>query len=201
MQNLKTHHHFAIVSLLVFGVVSVWTWGSVVFASDTQITVQIGPPDACKNIPGYQQEIPEGMQVENGNCFSPPPPPAEPCTAQSTTTCEAPAPATDYCQNIDGVQGEIPAGMRRDDEDTCFTPARLAQPELPPSTSVKPVKPGLLNFPNLGHADTDAPGDSPLSFLAPQVAIVILTAAIAVSSLALVRYHHHRIGFSSHRRA
>lgn len=199
MKNLKAHHHFAITSLLVFGIVSMWTWGSVVFASDTQITVYIGPPDACKNIPGYQEEIPEGMQVESGNCFSPPAPSPEPC---ATTACEPPtSPAVDTCQNIDGTQEKIPAGMRRDDEGVCFTPAQIAPSELPPTTSTKePVKPGL-NLPNLWHNGIHIPGDMPLSFLTPQIVIVILTAGIAVSSLVLVRYHHHKASFSSHRRA
>ncbi len=198
MKNLRAHHHFAIVSLLTFGIVSLWTWGSVVFASDTQITVQIGPPDACKNIPGYQQDIPEGMQAENGNCFSPTPP-VEPCT----TACEPAGSATDYCENIDGAQEKIPVGMRRDDAGTCFTPAQLSRPDLPPTaTSEEPVRSGAFGLPDPWHIDIGALGNIPSSFLTPQVVAVIVTATVAVGSLAIVRHHHHKIGpLKPHRRA
>ena len=174
-----------------------WAWGSVVFASDTQITVYIGPPDACKNIPGYQQDIPEGMQVENGDCFTPTPPPVDPC---GTTTCEPVAAPIDTCENIDGAQDKIPAGMKRDSDGTCFTPAQLTQPELPNTTPTKePAKPEIFGIPTPGHLDTSVLTNSPLSFLTPQVIAVVLTATVAVGSLVLVRYHHHRIGgFSSH---
>lgn len=111
MKNLKSHHHVAIVSLLLFGVVSIWTWGTVVFAgtTGTAVEVWVGPPDSCPNIPGYQTTVPSSMLVDgDGNCYTPPPPPV------------------DMCANITGDQETIPAGYFRDDSGNC-----QPQPTLP----------------------------------------------------------------------
>jgi signal transduction histidine kinase len=105
VKNLKAHHHLAIMSMLVFGVVSVWTWGTLVMAinSNTQIQLTVGPPDACNNIAGYQETVPNGMLVDgSGNCYTPPPPP------------------TDMCNNISGMQETVPSGYYRDSSGNCF---------------------------------------------------------------------------------
>lgn len=127
MRNLKAHHHLAIISLIFFGVIGVWTWGTVVFASTTgtTVTVQIGPPDACPNIPGYQETVPSGMLVDgDGNCYTPPPPPVDQCDniagMQETipngyyrdgNSCfPQPTPPVDICPNLAGTQASIPDG-------------------------------------------------------------------------------------------
>lgn len=115
MKNLKAHHHLVIVSLLLLGTSSLWAWGTIVFASsaNTQVEVYVGPPDACPNIPGYQMSLPDGMMIdENGDCYTPPPPP------------------TDACKNIDGNQEAIPAGYYRDGSNgNCYKqPASPAAP-------------------------------------------------------------------------
>src|SRR5687768_2525761 len=99
MKNLKAHHHLAIVSMLIFGVVGVWGWGTLVFAAGNSSTVNVyvGPPDACPNIDGYQTTVPSGMSVDgDGNCYTPPPPPV------------------DMCNNISGTQETVPAGYYQD---------------------------------------------------------------------------------------
>lgn len=91
--------------MLLFGVVGVWGWGTLVFAASKSTTIDayVGPPDACKNIGGYQETVPDGMQVDsNGNCYTPPPPPV------------------DMCKNISGNQETIPNGYYQDSAGNCY---------------------------------------------------------------------------------
>lgn len=121
MKNLKTHHHLAIVSMLVFGVAGIWSWGTLVFASTTatNIEVWVGPPDSCPNVPGYQTDVPAGMLVDgDGNCYTPPPPPV------------------DMCDNMTGIQETIPAGYYRDASNNCL-------PQPTPPAPPKDVCPNL----------------------------------------------------------
>lgn len=142
MNNLRAHHHLAIVSMLIFGVVGVWSWGTIVFAASSNSTVQIylGPPDACPNIGGYQETVPSGMQVDgSGNCYTPPPPPVDMCNNISGTQETVPAgyyresgncypqptpptPPVDVCPNLDGVQETVPAGYVNDEDGNCVRP-------------------------------------------------------------------------------
>ena len=120
----------------MFGVVGIWTWGTVVFASTagTTVTVQIGPPDACPNIPGYQETVPSGMLIDgDGNCYTPPPPPIDQCNNiagmqetipngyyQDSSNCfPQPTPPVDICPNLSGVQASIPDGYVVNDNGNC----------------------------------------------------------------------------------
>ncbi len=120
----------------MFGVVGVWTWGTVVLASTmgSTVTVQIGPPDACPNIPGYQETVPNGMLVDgDGNCYTPPPPPVDQCDNisgmqetipsgyyQEGTNCFVqPTPPVDICPNLAGLQASIPDGYIVNDNGNC----------------------------------------------------------------------------------
>jgi signal transduction histidine kinase len=145
MKNLKAHHHLAIVSMLLFGVVAVWGWGTLVFASTSGTTVEVyvGPPDTCSNIPGYQTSVPAGMQVDgSGNCFTPPPPPTDMCNNMSgnqetvpagyyqdaSGACQPqptpPKPPKDVCPNISGTQETVPAGYIQKADGSCVLPPK-----------------------------------------------------------------------------
>jgi len=140
MKNLKAHHHLAIISMLCFGVVSVWAWGTVVFAgtTNTQINVYVGPPDSCPNIPGYQMGVPNGMEVDgSGNCYTPPPPPVDNCNNIDGTqtavpngyyqdangACKPqPTPPVDVCPNLSGTQTTVPDGYSNAANGDCVLP-------------------------------------------------------------------------------
>lgn len=143
MKDLKAHHHLAIVSMLCFGIVGVWAWGGIVFASSsssTQINVYVGQPDACQNIDGYQTEVPAGMTVDaNGNCATPPPPPVDLCDnidgmqetlpdnyyRDDTGNCyPQPAQANDVCPNLDGTQTSVPDGFVMIEDGRCVSPPK-----------------------------------------------------------------------------
>lgn len=141
MKNLKAHHHLVIASMLIFGMVGIWSWGKMVFA-DTSIEVYVGVTDSCPNIPGYQSEVPEGMLVDSdGNCYTPPPPPVDMCAnmpgdqetipdgyyQDANGDCQpqppAPEPAVDVCPNISGVQASVPDGYVNNADGDCVKPA------------------------------------------------------------------------------
>lgn len=141
MKNLKAHHHLAVVSLLIFGASSVWSWGTIVFASSsgTQVHVQIGPPDSCPNIPGYQESLPEGMLVDgSGNCYTPTPPPEDVCgnidgdqqsipegyyRDNNNGNCyKQPTPPVDVCPNLENTQMEVPDGYITSEDGSCVLP-------------------------------------------------------------------------------
>lgn len=71
--------------------------------------------DVCPNIPGVQDSIPSGMQLDgSGNCYTPTPPP--PVT-------------TDLCTNLDGAQTVIPSGYYRTTAGNCYVqPTPPAEP-------------------------------------------------------------------------
>lgn len=129
--------------MLIFGVVGVWGWGTLVFASNanTTVDVYVGPPDSCPNIPGYQTSVPNGMLVDgNGDCYTPPPPPPDMCANMSGTQetvpagyyqdangdCQPqptpPAPPKDVCPNLTGTQEKVPDGYINDEEGNCILP-------------------------------------------------------------------------------
>lgn len=127
--------------MLVFGVVGVWSWGSLVFAAggSTGIDAYVGPPDACENIDGYQQSVPSGMLADsNGNCYTPPPPPVDMCANisgnqetipngyyQDTSGNCYPQPAVepyDVCPNLTGTQESVPAGYVNTEDGRCVRP-------------------------------------------------------------------------------
>ncbi|HAC56350.1 TPA: hypothetical protein DCF80_02515 [Candidatus Saccharibacteria bacterium] len=139
MKNLKAHHHLAVASMLIFGVVGVWTWGTMVFAGNsTTVTVNVGPADSCPNIPGYQTSVPSGMLVDgDGNCYTPPPPAVDMCDnlagAQETipdgyyhenSSCfPQPTPPKDVCPNLTGTQNSVPEGYTNTENGLCVRPA------------------------------------------------------------------------------
>lgn len=137
MKNLKAHHHLVIASLLIFGMVGVWTWGTVVFASSagTTVSVQVGPPDVCTNIAGYQETVPAGMEVDgSGNCYTPPIDVCNNLTGVQTVIpsgyyqdsngdCyEQPKPPVDVCSNIPGLQLVVPTGFVSTEDGRCVLP-------------------------------------------------------------------------------
>jgi signal transduction histidine kinase len=144
MKNLKTHHHLAIVSILVFGVIGIWSWGTLVFAGSSGSTIKawVGPPDVCLNVSGHQNEVPEGMFVDgDGNCYTPPPTPVDMCENISGTqetipegyyrnaanNClpqpTPPTPPNDVCPNLPGLQAEVPDGYENAENGFCIKPA------------------------------------------------------------------------------
>jgi hypothetical protein len=129
IRALEAHHHLVISSLLIFGIIVVWVWGSVVWgvSNGTNVTVNVGPPDACPNISGYQETVPSGMLVDqNGACYTPPPP------------------AVDVCPTIDGMQTSIPDGYYMNDGGDC---------ELQPAPPAQPID----VCPNLDGVQSDVP--------------------------------------------
>lgn len=137
--KLKAHHHFAILSLVGFGISALWLWGTMVFAGNSAITVQVGPIDQCPNIPGIQAVVPDGMQVDiSGNCFTPPPPPVDVCANlpgdqaiipigyyrddMSGNCYVQPAPPIDVCQNLPGTQTLVPIGYINNENGDCVLP-------------------------------------------------------------------------------
>lgn len=126
--------------MLIFGVVGVWSWGTLVFATTGGSTIDayVGPPDSCPNIPGYQTSVPNGMLVDaNGDCYTPPPPPPDMCNNMSGTQETVPAgyyqdangdcqpqptPPKDVCPNLTGTQEVVPDGYINDDEGNCILP-------------------------------------------------------------------------------
>ena len=134
-KDLKAHHHLAIVSMLCFGVVSVWAWGTIVFAAGSQLNVHIGPPDACSNITGYQSAVPDGMNVDaSGNCATPTPPPQDVCDNMPGVQTAIPAgyyrevsgdclpqttPPQDVCDNLSGIQVSVPKGYLSAPDGNC----------------------------------------------------------------------------------
>ncbi len=155
MRNLKPHHHLAIISLIMFGVIGVWTWGTVVLASTsgTTVTVQIGPPDACPNIPGYQETVPSGMLVDgDGNCYTPPPPPV------------------DQCDNIAGMQETIPAGYYQDASNNCFVQPTPPVDICPNLTGVQAVIPDGYVVNDNGNCVLE-PQDMCLNITGPQLIV------------------------------
>lgn len=117
---------------------------TVVFASSTTITVQVGPPapvDVCPNIPGVQASIPDGMiKNSSGNCVTPEPEPIDLCEnisgnqevipsgyyRDSNGNCypqpDPPAPVVDVCPNLAGVHTSLPNGYIYDAEGNCVLP-------------------------------------------------------------------------------
>ncbi|MEO5499692.1 MAG: hypothetical protein ABIR46_04290, partial [Candidatus Saccharimonadales bacterium] len=183
MRNLKAHHHLAIISLLMFGVIGIWTWGTVVFASTagTTVTVQIGPPDACPNIPGYQETVPGGMLVDgDGNCYTPPPPPVDQCDNiggmqetipngyyQDGNNCfPQPTPPVDICPNLSGVQASIPNGYIVNGSGNCILEPQdmclnITGPQL--------IVPEGLERSEDGTCFTPAPNEIPVTPIGPVV--------------------------------
>lgn len=132
--KLKAHHHLLIVSLLVFGTFGLWTWGTAAFAANNSISVTIGT-DSCPNIPGFQNGIPAGMELDpGGNCFTPTPP-VDVCANlagdqavipngyyrdAATGNCYVqPAPPVDVCTNLSGVQAVVPLGYTNTPNGEC----------------------------------------------------------------------------------
>ena len=104
----------------------------------TEGTCDIAPPpptDVCPNLDGVQEEVPEGMVIdEEGNCVEEPPPPTDVCPNiegdqaevpegmvidEEGNCVEAPPPPTDVCPNIEGDQAEVPDGMVLDEQGNC----------------------------------------------------------------------------------
>ncbi|MBN2305398.1 MAG: PD40 domain-containing protein, partial [Anaerolineae bacterium] len=74
----------------------------------------------CENLEGTQEDVPDGMIVdENGNCVEPPPPPPPP---------------DDVCVNLEGMQEDVPDGMVVDENGNCVEPPEVA--ELPPQCNL-----------------------------------------------------------------
>lgn len=183
VKNLKAHHHLAIASMLLFGMSSVWAWGTIVFASSTgtQVQVQIGPPDSCPNITGYQEGLPEGMLVdENGNCYTPTPPPADICgnidgnqqsipegyyrDSENGNCYKQPTPPVDICSNLEGSQTSVPVGYINSEDGACILPPvdmceNIPGPQL--------LIPGGMEQTENKTCFTPAPIDSPLPPAAP----------------------------------
>jgi signal transduction histidine kinase len=183
VKNLKAHHHLAIVSLLLFGMSSVWAWGTIVFASTsgTQVQVNVGPPDSCPNIPGYQSELPEGMLIdENGNCYTPPPPPTDVCgnidgnqetipegyyRDNTNGNCyKQPTPPVDVCPNLEGLQTSVPDGYVVNEDGTCTPPPADMCENIP---GPQPLVPEGMEQAENKTCFTPAPVDSPLPPAAP----------------------------------
>lgn len=177
MKNLKAHHHLVIVSLLLFGMTSVWAWGTIVFASTsgTQVDVYVGPPDSCPNIPGYQMGVPNGMLVDgNGDCYTPPPPPVDMCgnidgdqatipdgyyRDDNTGNCYIqPTPPVDVCPNIDGLQEVVPDGYVNSENGDCVLPPIDVCENIPGTQILVPT--GMEQAENK-VCFTPAPIDSP----------------------------------------
>lgn len=127
--------------MLIFGISSIWAWGTIVFASTSgsQVQVYLGPPDSCPNIPGYQMSLPSGMLVDsNGDCYTPPPPPTDVCgnidgnqetipdgyyrDADTGNCYKQPTPPVDVCPNIDGLQETVPDGYVNTEDGSCVLP-------------------------------------------------------------------------------
>ena len=170
-------------SLLLFGVSSLWAWGTIVFASTngTQVQVYVGPPDSCPNIPGYQTELPEGMLVDqNGNCYTPTPPPTDVCgnidgnqeavpngyyRDNSNGNCyKQPTPPIDVCPNLEGQQSSVPDGYISNQNGTCTPPPVDVCENIPGPQLLVPE--GMEQTENK-TCFTPAPIDSPLPPAAP----------------------------------
>lgn len=186
MKNLKAHHHLVIVSLLLLGTSSLWAWGTLVFASsaNTQVEVYVGPPDVCPNIPGYQTSLPDGMMIdENGDCYTPPPPPTDACKNidgnqevipagyyrdQSNGNCykqpAAPAPPVDVCPNLLGTQETVPAGYINSEDGSCVLPPNDVCENIPGTQRLVPD--GMEQTENK-VCFTPAPINSPLPPASP----------------------------------
>lgn len=93
------------------------------------------PTDVCANLEGVQEEVPEGLELVDGNCVEPQTP-------------------EDVCPNIEGVQETIPDGFVLDNDGNCVQPDEgeppvdppanppTVTPDAPPSTTPAQPQPG-----------------------------------------------------------
>lgn len=150
--QLKTHHHIAIVSLLLASTCGLWTLGTSAFAATNTISVTIGV-DFCPNIPGFQNSIPSGMQLDTaGNCFTP-------------------TPVVDVCDNIAGAQATIPNGYYRDSATgNCYVQPAPPLDVCPNLSGVQAVVP--LGYTNTAQGDcVSLPNDMCSNIDGPQVSV------------------------------
>ncbi len=109
--------------------ISGYGWGDMVVGwvqFDGKINL---PEDLCKNLPGVQEQIPVGMNIDtNGDCVTPNP---DVCPniagVQLTTPVGMQIISTgdcvsldDACSNIPGIQSVVPNGMQADGSRTCI---------------------------------------------------------------------------------
>jgi hypothetical protein len=102
----------------------------------TPPTTEPPPTDVCPNLEGNQEEVPEGLIVDDqGNCVEPPDVcPDKPGNQTNPDECPPP---TDVCPNLDGVQESVPDGKVKDDQGNCVTPP----PTTAPPTTAPPAPP------------------------------------------------------------
>ena len=80
-----------------------------------RVTVKKTCPDVCPNIDGEQYVVPDGYELDGGQCVIPPPPPV------------------DLCANIDDVQETIPEGYEATgDQCTVIPPPPAPEPTPEP---------------------------------------------------------------------
>jgi len=121
-----------------------WTTGAAVLANGCNVPPE--PPDLCPNLEGWQQSIPEGLVLVNGQCVTPPPdvcPNIEGAQSAPPTgtiidaagNCVAPPPPpppADVCPNIEGAQSAVPTGLVKDAAGNCV-PTVVAGVVTPPT--------------------------------------------------------------------
>jgi hypothetical protein len=100
------------------------------------------PPgeDACPNLEGIQERVPQGMELdEEGNCVPCPPPPS------CETNPELCPPPVDVCPNVEGVQETLPEGYYLAGDGNCY--------QIPP-----PPPPALWCYYEISGKQDDKPG-------------------------------------------
>ena len=180
--------------------------GSSVLANGCAVPTNPPVTDACPNLDGIQETVPDGYHLDDaGDCvLDTPPGPTDVCPNLDGDQAEVPdgyyiddsgdcveetPGTTDMCPNIDGDQAEVPTGYHLEG-DLCVADTPTAGETGGPDTNVA----GQSSSPATTAGTTSAGtsnGELPYTGL-PEEAILLLGIVLTIVGLMLVRHGQRR---------